>query len=69
MRWTRSAAVSLRRVTSAPRGMGEIGASTAEYAMTMLAACTFAGVLMAIVRGSAVKGLLLTIIQKALNLG
>ncbi|MCD5350792.1 DUF4244 domain-containing protein [Kineosporia mesophila] len=36
--------------------------------MTMLAACAFAGVLLAIIRSSAVKGLVLAIIQKALSI-
>lgn len=47
----------------------DLGASTAEYAMTMLAACAFAGVLLAIIRSSPIKTLLLGIIQKAMNLG
>lgn len=52
------------RVRHAP----ETGASTAEYAMTMLAACAFAGVLLTIIRSSPIKTLLLGIIQKAMNL-
>ena len=58
-----------RRVTAAARQRSEAGASTAEYAMTMVAACGFAGVLLAIIRSSPIKSLLLTIIQKAMSLG
>jgi hypothetical protein len=57
-----------RRATAAARQMSEAGASTAEYAMTMVAACGFAGVLLAIIRSSPIKSLLLTIIQKAMSL-
>ncbi|GLY31082.1 DUF4244 domain-containing protein [Kineosporia sp. NBRC 101731] len=64
-----SAALRRRRdCVGSIRQMRERGASTAEYAMTMLAACAFAGVLLAIIRSSAVKGLVLAIIQKALSI-
>jgi Protein of unknown function (DUF4244) len=44
----------------------EAGMATAEYAVVTLAACGFAGLLVAILRSDAVRGLLLGIIQKAL---
>lgn len=37
--------------------------------MTMVAACSFAGVLLAIIRSNPIKNLLIGIIQKALSLG
>jgi hypothetical protein len=43
--------------------------TTAEYAIGTLAACGFAALLVTILRGSAVRGLLLGIVQKALALG
>ena len=64
-----AARARLREVASRVRQASEAGASTAEYAMTMLVACGFAGVLLSIVRSSPVKSLLVGIIQKALNLG
>jgi hypothetical protein len=42
------------------------GMATAEYAVVTLAACGFAGLLVAILRSDAVRGLLLGIIQRAL---
>jgi len=56
-------------VAIAARHLPDSGASTAEYAMTLVAACSFAAVLLAIIRSAAVKGLLLEIIKKALSLG
>ena len=44
----------------------EAGMATAEYAVVTLAACGFAGLLVAILRSDAVRGLLLGIIQRAL---
>ena len=58
-----------RRAAAATRQRSEAGASTAEYAMTMVAACAFAGVLLAIIRSSPIKTLLVGIIQKAMSLG
>jgi hypothetical protein len=43
--------------------------ATAEYAIATLAACGFAGLLVAILRGDEVRGLLLGIVQRALSLG
>lgn len=45
------------------------GATTAEYAITTLAACGFAALLVGILSSGEVRGLLLGIIQKALALG
>jgi Protein of unknown function (DUF4244) len=43
------------------------GAATAEYAITMLAAVGFAGVLMAILRSGTVHSLLEQVVHRALN--
>lgn len=43
--------------------------TTAEYAIGTLAACGFAALLVAILRGSAVQGLLMGLITRALALG
>ncbi|MGO1768795.1 MAG: DUF4244 domain-containing protein [Microbacterium sp.] len=45
----------------------EEGASTAEYAIVTLAAVAFAGLLVAVLRSGAVKGLLTDIIERALS--
>ncbi len=58
----RRRATDLRR--AADRGM-----TTAEYAIGTLAACGFAALLVAILRGSAVQGLLMGLITRALALG
>lgn len=50
-------------------GSGDEGMATAEYAVATLAACGFAGLLVAILRGDQVRGLLLDIVQRALTLG
>ena len=47
----------------------ESGMATAEYAIGTLAACGFAALLVAILKGGQVKALLLGIITKALSLG
>jgi hypothetical protein len=44
----------------------ELGMATAEYAVVTVAACGFAGLLLAIVRSGEVRGLLLGIIKRAL---
>ena len=55
------------------RGLGrrrkrlyDLGMATAEYAVVTVAACGFAGLLLAIVRSGEVRGLLLGIIKRAL---
>ncbi|AXK46031.1 DUF4244 domain-containing protein [Brachybacterium saurashtrense] len=47
----------------------EDGASTAEYAITVLAACGFAAVLVALLASDQVRGMLLGIITSALSMG
>jgi len=47
----------------------ELGAATAEYAISTLAACGFAGLLLVILRSGEVRGLLLGIIRRALSVG
>jgi hypothetical protein len=44
------------------------GMATAEYAIATLAACGFAGLLVAILRGDEVRGLLTGIVERALSL-
>jgi len=48
---------------------GDAGMATAEYAIATLAACGFAGLLVAILTSGEVRGLLLGIVQRALTLG
>lgn len=43
--------------------------ATAEYAVATLAACGFAGLLVAILSSGQVRGMLLAVIQRALTLG
>ncbi len=45
------------------------GTATAEYAIATLAACGFAGVLLALLRSSQVKGMLTGVIKRALSIG
>ncbi len=47
----------------------DAGMTTAEYAIGTVAACGFAALLVGILRSSAVKAMLVDIIQKALALG
>jgi len=47
----------------------DAGMATAEYAIATLAACGFAGLLVAILRGSEVRAMLLGIVRRALSLG
>lgn len=46
----------------------DIGMATAEYAIATLAACGFAGLLVALMRSDEVRGLLFSVIQRALSL-
>jgi hypothetical protein len=55
-----------RRVLSRGR---DAGMTTAEYAIGTLAACGFAALLVTILRGSAVRSMLMSIIERALSLG
>lgn len=47
----------------------ETGATTAEYAITTLAACGFAAVLVVLLKSGEVRSLLMGIITSALSLG
>ena len=46
----------------------EAGGVTAEYAIAILAAAGFAGLLLAILQSSAVRGWLMSIVERALSL-
>ena len=65
----RSAPAGVRRRATDLRRAGDHGMTTAEYAIGTLAACGFAALLVAILRGSAVQGLLMGLITRALALG
>ena len=56
-----------RRLDRAMRD--ETGAATAEYAITVLAACGFAAVLVALLASGEVRELLMAIITSALSKG
>lgn len=47
----------------------ESGAATAEYVITTMAAVAFAGLLVVIMRSDEVKGILLDLVRRALNVG
>jgi hypothetical protein len=47
----------------------EAGMTTAEYAIGTVASCSFAGLLVTILRSDAVRQILTSIITKALGLG
>lgn len=61
--------------SSAPDGAArsaladETGATTAEYAITTLAACGFAAVLVVLLKSGEVRSLLMGIITSALSMG
>ena len=46
----------------------EVGMTTAEYAVGIMAACTFALVLLGVVRSDAVRGALAGLVQSALGI-
>ena len=48
------------------RAVSDLGMATAEYAIATLAACGFAGMLLALLRSAEVRGLLSGIIRRAL---
>lgn len=50
------------------RVLREAGMSTSEYAVGIMAACTFALVLLGVVRSDAVRNALVGIVQNALGL-
>ena len=64
---SRLAGVSRISGVSRVRRATDRGTATAEYAIATLAACGFAGVLLAILRSDQVRGLLLGLINKALS--
>ncbi|MEZ0165513.1 DUF4244 domain-containing protein [Kineococcus sp. LSe6-4] len=47
----------------------DAGMATAEYAMATLAACGFAGLLIAVLRSDEVRAMLLGVVRQALTLG
>ena len=49
------------------RGAGERGAATAEYAIVIMAAVGFAGLLVVIMRSDEVRAVLTDLIQRALT--
>lgn len=69
----RPAAPSARRGTGAPprplvrTGDADLGATTVEYAMVVLAAAAFGGVMAAVLSSGQVRELLTAIIEKALG--
>ncbi len=52
-----------------PGDTGESGMTTAEYAIGTIAACTFATLLIAVVRSPEIRTALVSIITRALALG
>ena len=46
----------------------DLGMATAEYAVATLAACGFAGLLVAVLSSGEVRGMLLSIVKRALTL-
>jgi hypothetical protein len=66
----RARVLRLRRTAATARRLGhDAGMATAEYAIATLAACGFAGLLVAILTGGQVRGLLLGIVRRALSVG
>lgn len=53
--------------TAAARLRGERGAATAEYAIVIMAAVGFAGLLVVILRSGEVQAILTDLVQRALN--
>ena len=49
------------------RGPGERGAATAEYAIVIMAAVGFAGLLVVIMRSDEVRGILTDLVRRALT--
>lgn len=56
-------------VGGAQRAKAEAGMATAEYAIGTVAAAAFAGLLLVILRGDAIRGALEGIISQALSIG
>jgi len=62
--WSGASHRGLRRL----RRRAEAGMTTAEYAVGIMAACTFALVLLGVVRSDAVRGALAGLVQSALGI-
>jgi Protein of unknown function (DUF4244) len=54
--------------TETRRPGGDAGMATAEYAVATLAACGFAGLLVAVLSGGEVRAMLLSIVKRALTI-
>ncbi|GAA1622774.1 DUF4244 domain-containing protein [Leucobacter chromiireducens] len=67
-RWGRSARRSLR-ASAARLGTEERGAVTAEYAIVILAAVAFAGLLVAIMQSAEIRAMLVQLVENALGAG
>jgi len=52
-----------------PGASGDEGAATAEYAITIMAAVGFAGLLVVILKSSEVQGILTGLVRTALSVG
>ncbi len=61
--------VTRQEATPVDRLDDETGATTAEYAITTLAACGFAAVLVVLLKSGEVRSLLMGIITSALSMG
>ncbi|MCD7101724.1 DUF4244 domain-containing protein [Pseudoclavibacter sp. 13-3] len=59
--------MALQRLNELRSRPQQNGAATAEYAIAMLAAVGFAGVLVVILRGDEVRGVLTSLVRNALN--
>lgn len=57
----------LRQRMTALRSAAEVGMTTAEYAVGTMAACAFAAVLLVVVKSSAVRTALASVITAALG--
>ncbi len=57
-----------RRLVHLNRTRGDVGMTTAEYAVGIMAACTFALVLLGVVKSDVVRNALAGIVQSALGL-
>lgn len=66
--WRTTGRSRWRVLTAGLRGRPEAGMTTAEYAVGIMAACTFALVLLGVVKSDAVRGALAGIVQSALGI-
>ncbi len=58
---------AVRSLANSPLGSDERGAATAEYAIVIMAAVGFAGLLVVILRSGEVQAILTDLVQRALN--